>query len=151
MARWQVNRLTTLLFSRLALRREKISMAQFELLPIEIQKTVKTHTLDDEEIKMCFLAGAVLLGPEYVVITSKRIIVLDVRNIGSLSQSYVNVKFDVPFSSITKIDTNRSFKNKLLGQTNISIQINGSKYLINNASNREANRAVELLSSLIAK
>jgi hypothetical protein len=124
-------------------------MAQFELLPIEIQKTVKTHTLDDEEVKMCFLAGAVLLGPEYVVITSKRIIMLDVRNIGSLSQSYVNVKFDVPFSSITKIDTNRNFKNKLLGQTNISIQINGYKHLINNVSNREAKRAVELLTSLI--
>ena len=100
---------------------------------------------------MCFLAGAVLLGPEYVVITSKRIIMLDVRNIGSLSQSYVNVKFDAPFSSITKIDTNRSFKNKLLGQTNISIKINASKHLINNVSNQEANRAVELLSSLIAK
>ena len=124
-------------------------MAQFELLPIEIQKTVKAHLLADEEIKMCFLAGAVLLGPEYVVITSKRIIMLDVRNIGSLSQSYVNVKFDVPFSSITKIDTNRSFKNKLLGQTNISIQINGYKYLINNANNRDANQAVKLLSSLI--
>lgn len=124
-------------------------MAQFELLPIEIQKTVKTHMLADEEIKMCFLAGAVLLGPEYVVITSKRIIVLDVRNIGSLSQSYVNVKFDVPFSSITKIDMNRSFKNKLLGQTNISIQINRYKHLINNVSNREANQAVKLLFSLI--
>jgi hypothetical protein len=124
-------------------------MAQFELLPTEIQKTVKTHLLTDEKIEMCFLAGSVFLEPEYVVITSKRIIVLDVRNIGSLSQCYVNVRCDVPFTNIIKIDTNRSFKNKLLGQANISIQINGYEHLINNISTREANRAVELLSSLI--
>ena len=125
-------------------------MAQFELLPTEIQETVKTHLFADEEIQMCFLAGSVFLGPEYVVITSKRIIVLNVRNIGSLSKSYVSVRCDVPFASITKIDTNRSFKNKLLGQTNISIQINGYKHLINNANNQEANQAIELLSFLIS-
>jgi hypothetical protein len=125
-------------------------MAQFELLPMAIQKTVKAHLLADEEVKMCFLAGSVFLGPEYVVITSKRIIVLNIRNIGTLSQAYVNVRCDVPFVNITKIDTNRSFKNKLLGQANISIRINGYEHLINNAGKREASEAVELLFSLIA-
>jgi hypothetical protein len=124
-------------------------MAQFELLPIEIQKTVRIHLLADEDIKMCFLAGSVFLGPDYVVITSKRIIVLNVSNIGSLSQSYVNVRCNVPFTSITKIDTNRSFKDKILGQTNIRIQINGFQHLISKANNREASQAIELLYSLI--
>jgi len=124
-------------------------MAQFELLPTEIQNTVKEHLIADEEVKMCFLAGSVFLGPEYIVITSSRIIVLNIRNIGTLSQSYVNVRCDVPFADITKIDTNRSFKNKLLGQTNIRIRVNGYEHLINNANNQEANKAVELLSSLI--
>jgi hypothetical protein len=128
-----------------------MAMAQFELLPTDIQAAVKAHIIPDEKIKMCFLAGSVFLGPEYVVITSRRIIVMNVRNIGSLSESYVNVRCDVPFTDITKINTDRSFKNKLLGQTNISIQINGYEYLINNANRREANQALELLSSLVAK
>jgi hypothetical protein len=126
-------------------------MAQFELLPTDIQEAVKVHLIPDEEIKMCFLAGSVFLGPEYVVITSKRIIVMNVRNIGSLSKSYVNVRCDVPVANITGINTNRSFKNKLLGQANISIQIDGYEHLINNANSREANQAVKLLSSLVAK
>lgn len=126
-------------------------MAQFNLLPTNIQEAVKAHLISDEEIKMCFLAGSVFLGPEYVVITSKRILVMNVRNIGSLSKSYVNVRCDVPFANITKINTNRSFKNKLLGQTNISIQIDGYEHLINNANSQEANQAFELLSSLLSK
>jgi hypothetical protein len=126
-------------------------MAQFELLPEEIQKSVKAHLLAGENVKMCFLAGSVFLGPEYVVITSKRIIVLNVRSIGTLSQSYVNVRCDIPFAKITKINTNRSFKNKLLGQTNISIRVNGYEHFINNTNKREASRAVELLFSLLSE
>jgi hypothetical protein len=84
-------------------------------------------------------------------ITSKRIIVLNVRSIGTLSQSYVNVRCDIPFAKITKINTNRSFKNKLLGQVNISIRVNGSEHFINNANKREASRAIELLFSLLSE
>lgn len=125
-------------------------MAQFERLPSEIQETVKAHLLADEEIKMCFLAGSsVSLGPDYVIITSKRILVLNIRSLGSLNTSYVNVRCDVPLANIAKIDIARSIRNKLFGQTNIGIQIDGYKYLINNVSNRDAKQAVELLSSLI--
>jgi len=125
-------------------------MAQFELLPPEIQRVARKRLATDEEVKMCFLAGSLMFSsPDYVIITTERILMLDKRNLGSLSISYVNVLCDVLIANIIKIDLSRSFKNKILGQANLCIQTDGYKHLINNVSNRDAKRAVKLLPALM--
>ena len=125
-------------------------MAQFELLPSEIQKVAKKSLATDEEVKMCFLAGSLMFSsPDYVIITTERILVLDERNLGSLSISYVNVLCDVLVANIIKINLSRSFKNKIFGQANLYVQTDGCKHLINNVSSRDAKQAVKLLSALM--
>jgi len=94
-------------------------MAQFELLPSEIQRVARNHLSEDEEVKMCFVAGSLMFSsPDYVIITTERILVLDQRNLGSLSVSYVNVQWDVLIVNIIKVDLSRSFRNKILAQAN---------------------------------
>jgi len=125
-------------------------MAQFELLPSEIQRVAKNHLSEDEEVKMCFLAGSLMFSsPDYVIITTERILVLDERNLGSLNISYVNVQCDVLILNIIKIDLNRSFMNKILAQANLCIQTDGYKYLINNISRRDAKQAFKIISALM--
>jgi hypothetical protein len=125
-------------------------MADFEHLPVQIRKTVQQNMSQDEQIKMCFLAGSSLLSNrDYVVITSRRVLVMDERTIGCLGRSYVNLKENVPIDEITSIDVSRTFTNKLLGQANMGLQAEKYKYLINNGSKKEIEAAAELIADLV--
>jgi hypothetical protein len=124
-------------------------MADFERLPMQIRKTVQQNISQDEQIKMCFLAGSSpLSNRDYIVITSRRVLVMDERTIGCLGRSYVNLKENVPIDEITSIDISRTFMNKLLGQANMGLQAEKYKYLINNGSKKEIEAAAELISDL---
>ena len=124
-------------------------MAVFERLPVQIRKAVQDNMSQSEQVEMCFLAGSSRLsGKDYVVITSRRVLVMDERVIGCLGRSYVNIKENVPIDEITSIDISRTFMNKLLGQASMGLQIDRYKYLINNGSNKEIGVAAKLLSDL---
>lgn len=125
-------------------------MAVFEYLPEQIKKAVLEHISEDEQIKMCFIAGSSLISDkDYVVITNKRIMVMDERNLGYLGKSYVNIKEDVPIDQITLIEVSSTFKNKLFRQLNMSIHIDRYTYLIKNGDVNEIKRAVSLIKGLI--
>jgi|GEM_PF-839409 len=124
-------------------------MAVFEYLPVQIRRAVQENISQDEQIKMCFVAGLSLFSSkDYVVITSRRVLVMDERTIGCLGRSYVNVKENVPIDQITSVDISKTFVNKLLRQSNMGLQVEGYKYLINNGNKREIEAAVELISHL---
>jgi hypothetical protein len=124
-------------------------MAVFEYLPVQIRRAVQENISQDEQIKMCFVAGLSLFSSkDYVVITSRRVLVMDERTIGCLGRSYVNVKENVPIDQITSVDISKTFMNKLLRQSNMGLQVEGYKYLINNGNKREIEAAVELISHL---
>jgi hypothetical protein len=124
-------------------------MAVFEYLPVQIRRAVQENISQDEQIKMCFVAGLSLFSSkDYVVITSRRVLVMDERTIGCLGRSYVNVKENVPIDQITSVDISKTFMNKLLRQSNMGLQVEGHKYLINNGNKREIEAAVELISHL---
>lgn len=124
-------------------------MVVFSELPAQIRKAVQGNILPDEQIKMCLLAGSSLFASrDYVVITHRRVLVMDERTIGTLSKAYVNVKGNVPIDEITEVDISRTFMNKLLGQATMGMQIEGYKYLINSGSKKEIDAAAELVNNL---
>ena len=99
-------------------------MAVFERLPVQIRKAVRERMSQGERVKMCFLAGSLLFSSkDYVVITSRRVLVIDERTIGCLGRSYVNVRDNVPIDEITSVDISRTFMNKVLGQASMGLQI----------------------------
>jgi hypothetical protein len=124
-------------------------MAVFERLPDNIRKAALDKMTQDEEVKMCFVAGSSLTSNrDYVVITSKRVLVIDERILGSLGKAYVNVRDDIPLDKILSIDITRTFMNKLLGSSNMGLQVEKYKYLINNGSKKEIQTAAKLITDL---
>jgi len=124
-------------------------MAVFSELPAQIRKAVQGNILPDEQIKMCFLAGSLLFSSkDYVVITSRRVLVMNEKTIGALGKAYVNVKENVPIDEITEVDISRTFMSKMLGQASMGMQIDGYKYLIKDGSRKEIEAAVELINNL---
>jgi len=125
-------------------------MAEFQHFPEHIRKAVLENTSPDEQVKMCFVAGmSMFSSKDYVVITSKRVLVIDERVLGYLGKSYVNVKENVLIEQIISIDIIRSFVNKLLGQASMGLQVDRYKYLINNGSSREIKKAAKLISEIM--
>lgn len=125
-------------------------MKEFRHLPQNIKEAVITRMDKDEEIKLFFLAGKQMFSsPDYVFITNKRVVIIDVRTIGHLTQSYVNIRANLLFSEIKSVEMNRTFKNKLFRQANLVIDIDGYKYLINGANYKVAQKALKLISSNI--
>jgi len=124
-------------------------MAIFEYLPEHIKKTVLEHISQEEKVKMCFLAGSSLASDkDYVVITSKRVMVMDERTIGYLGKSYVNIKEDVPIDQISSIEIYKTFSNRILGQSSMGLQVDRYKYLIKNGGRNDINKAAELIRNL---
>lgn len=124
-------------------------MAVFEKLPERIRKTVQENISQEEQIKMCLVAGSSMSSSrDYVVITSQRVLVLDERTMGTLGKTYVNVKENVPIDQITEVDISRTFMNRILGQSSMGMQIDRYKYLINNGSKKEIQAAAELITDL---
>jgi len=124
-------------------------MAIFEYLPEQIQNVVKENLQPDEQIRMCFLAGISLFSSrDYVIITSRRVLVIDERTIGCLGRSYVNIKENVPIDQITSIEISRTFMNRLLGQSNMGLQVERYKYLIKSGNSREIKTAARLIGDL---
>jgi hypothetical protein len=124
-------------------------MAEFEYLPEQIRKATLENISKDEQIKMCFVAGlSMFSSKDYVIITSRRVLVLDERTIGYLGKNYINVKENVPIDQIISIEISRTFMNKLLGQSSMGLQVDRYKYLINNGSSSEINKAVKLVNEI---
>lgn len=124
-------------------------MAVFEYLPVQIRKAVLENMSQDEQVEMCFLAGSSLFSSrDYVVITSRRVMVMDERTIGCLGRAYVNVRENVLIDQITLVDISRTFMNKMLGQASMGLQADRYKYLIKNGSRKEIEAAAELITDL---
>ena len=125
-------------------------MADYRELPAQIRKAVQANISPDEQIKMCFVSGSSLFASkDYVVITSRRVLVMDERTIGALGKAYVNIKENVPVDEITEVDISRTFMNKLLGQASMGMETDGYKYLINNGSKKDIEAAAELVDNLV--
>lgn len=110
-------------------------------MPPRIQKVVKAHLCKDERICLCVLGRSSLLRPDFVFITTRRVLVLDERHIGSLAVSYANVRCNVLFTEIRDVQLVRHFKHRLLSQAKLEISVVRNVHWIDNISFRSAQSA----------
>ena len=122
-------------------------MAEFYRLPFRIQETTQAQLSADEQIRLCMLGRSNLLNPDFVVITSDRVLVLEERQMGSLSASYINIRCNLSFSQITSVKLDRNLRHRIFGQADLEIKVNEGKHLISNISYRDAKHAMALISS----
>ena len=111
---------------------------EFAKMPPRIQKIVQTHICEDENIRLCVLGRSDLLRPDYVFITSRRVLVLDERHIGSFTVSYANVRCNLLFTDIREVKLIRDFKHRLLRQAKLEISIVRHVHWIDNINLRSA-------------
>ena len=126
-------------------------MADFENLPTRIQRIVKAELQSDEQICLCILGRSSLLHPDFVLITTLRVLILDERYMGSLAISYANIRCNVFFSEISAVKLARFLKHRLLGQARLEINVKRNMYWIDNMSFREARRARQLITEQIER
>ena len=122
-------------------------MAEFQNLPSRIQNTAQSQLTSNEHIKLCMLGRSELLSPDFVFVTSHRVLVLDERRMGSLEVSYVNIRCNLPFIDIKQVELTRQLKHWMFGQACLELEMGRNRYLINNLSYREAKRALEFICS----
>lgn len=126
-------------------------MADFENLPRRIQRIAKAELKQDEQICLCMLGRSSLLRPDFVLITSLRVLVLDEKFMGSLAISYANIRCNLLFSEIISIKLDRLLKHRLFGQARLEIYVKRHIYCIDNMSYREAMDAHQFITEQIGR
>lgn len=126
-------------------------MADFVNLPIRIQQIAKTELQPDERIRLCLLGRSSLMHPDFVLITTLRVLILNERYMGSLAISYANIRCNVFFSEIKTVRLTRLLKHRIFGQARIEIDVKRNSFWIDNMSLREARRAHQLITEQIQR
>ena len=126
-------------------------MAEFDNLPARIQQLAKAELQPDEEICLCVLGRSSLLYPDFVLITSERVLVLDEKFMGSLAISYVNIRCNLLFSDISSVKLARFLKHRLFGQARLEIYVKRNTYWIDNLSFREAMHVQQFITEQIGR
>lgn len=115
-------------------------MATFENLPTRIQRTAEAELLPNEHVCLCVIGHSTALRPDFVLITSQRLLVLDERYMGSLAISYANIRCNLPFNDIRTVKLDRLLKHRLLGQARLEINVKRNIHCIDNLNYREAKK-----------
>ena len=126
-------------------------MAEFAQMPPRIQKTVHAYIHADEEVDLCVLGRSSVLRPDFVFITTRRVLVLDERYIGSLAVSYANIRCNLLFTEIREVKLVRQFKHRLLSQARLEISVVRNVHWIDNISFRSARCAYMYITEQITK
>ena len=125
-------------------------MPEFANMPPRIQKIVRAHICEDERICLCVLGRSSLLRPDFVFITTRRVLVLDERYMGSLAVSYTNVRCNVLFTEIRDVRLVRHFKHRLLYQAKLEISVVRNVHWIDNIGLRSARCAYAYIAERFA-
>ena len=126
-------------------------MAEFANMPPRIQKIVRAHMCEDEHVHLCVLGRSNLLRPDFVFITTRRVLVLDERYMGSLAVSYANVRCNVLFTEMRDVRLVRHFKHRLLCQARLEISVVRNVHWIDNINFRSAQSAYAYIAEQFAK
>jgi hypothetical protein len=126
-------------------------MAEFTNMQPRIQKTVQAQIGEDEDVCLCILGRSDLLRPDFVFITTRRVLVLDERYMGSLAVSYANVRCNVLFTEIRDVKLVRHFKHRLLYQARLEISVVRNVHWIDNISLGSAKCAYACIAKQFSK
>lgn len=120
-------------------------MPDFENLPTRIQQIANAEINPDEHICLCALGRSSMLRPDFVIITSLRVLVLDEKFMGSLAISYANIRCNLFYTDIISVKIIRLLKHRLFGQAQLQINVKRNTYWIDNMNSREARHAYQLI------
>jgi hypothetical protein len=126
-------------------------MAEFDNLPTCIQQLAKAELQPDEKIYLCVIGRSSLLRPDFVLITSRRVLVLDEKFMGSIAVSYANIRCNLFFSDISSVKLARMLKHRLFGQARLEIYVKRNIYWIDNLSFREAMHVHQFITEQIGR
>ena len=126
-------------------------MAEFVNMPPRIQKTVRAHIDEDEEVCLCILGRSSLLRPDFVFITTRRVLILDERYIGSLAVSYANIRCNLLFTEIQDVKLVRQLRHRLLSQARLEISVIRNVHWIDNINFRSARCAYVCITEQLTK
>ncbi len=115
-------------------------MAEFKNLPARVQKLINTELMSDEQFRFCILGSSVRLSPDFIVLTTHRVLVVDERRIGILGVSYANIRCNVRFTQIKAVHLVYRLKHRLLRQACLEIEVTRQVHLLDNINIREAKR-----------
>ena len=115
-------------------------MDALENLPRRIQALVRAELVPGERVSFFTLGRSTLLSPDFVVVTTHRILVLDERQIGSLNVSYANVRCNLLFTEIKNVRLVRGLGHRVFGQARLEIQVTRHVHWLDNLTFREAKR-----------
>ena len=116
-------------------------MSEFMNMPPRIQKIVHAHVCEGEQIDLCIFGRSSWLRPDFVFLTSHRVLVLDERHMGSLAVSYTNVRCNLLFTEIRGVKLVRHLKHRLLRQAKLEISVIRNVHWIDNINFLSARRA----------
>lgn len=125
-------------------------MANFENLPDRIKRLAETEFQQNEYIHLCVLGRSSILRPDYVIITSLRILVIDERDMGSLAISYANIRCNLFYSEISAVKLARLLKHRLLGQARLEINVKRNVHWIDNLSYTEAKQVQSYITNRLS-
>lgn len=126
-------------------------MAEFVNMPPRIQKTVRAHIDEAEEVCLCILGRSSWLRPDFVFITTRRVLVLDERYIGSLAVSYANIRCNLLFTEIQGVKLVRQLRHRLLSQARLEISVIRNVHWIDNINFRSARCAYVCITEQLTK
>ena len=109
------------------------------------------HIGASEQVCLCILGRSHLLRPDFVFITSHRVLILDERHIGSLAVSYANVRCNLLFTEICEVKLVRHLKHRLLRQAKLEISVMRNVHWIDNINVRSARAAYTYITERLEK
>lgn len=123
-------------------------MIEFDLLPERVKGIILRMLSPEERVKMCLIAkGTLSTFRDFIVITDARVFIIDERRMGGWV--YANVKGNIPIADIIGIEVRRKLWDRVLGQSSLSLKLEGYEYLIDKAPSREIKRAFKLITSIM--
>lgn len=126
-------------------------MDALENLPRRIQALVRAELMPGERVCFFTLGRSTLLSPDFVVVTSHRVLVLDERQIGSISVSYANIRCNVLFTEIEDVRLVCGLRHRIFRQARLEIQVTRNVHWLENLTLRQAKRVQAHISARIKR
>lgn len=119
-------------------------MAEFEGLPLKIQQLAEDQ-LNSLSIRFCAVGGSQVFQPDFVLVTTNRILVLTEQSIGLLS--YAAVRCNLDFQQIKSLTVEQTLWQKLTYQSRLKIETTQEIYFVNGLGLPDAKRIITLIKS----
>ena len=114
--------------------------AEFDRLPSKI-KQLAEDLLFDESVRFCAIGG--LFQPDFIILTTQRLLVLTEQIIGNLM--YTTNRCNLEFEQIIQIDIDQTLWQKFTNQACLKIETGGVVHFVKGLSLGDAKQIITLV------